>query len=99
MSPATVSASSNKGRITRRKTPMLLRSADLELVERWLAILRPVESGANDEQVLREEPAVVRAVPHEDVRVGARAVGVLAQVGARRDLHVDEPLRHCGDVR
>src|SRR5262249_55469003 len=97
MSPATVSASSTRGRITRRNTPMLLRSPDLELVERRLAILRPVEPRADDEQMLPEEAAVVRPVPHEDVGVGARAVRVLAQVGASGDLHVHEALRHRRD--
>src|SRR5450432_4612505 len=48
--------------------------------------------------MLRQNTAIVRAVAHEDVSVGARLVTAIAKIPTGRDLHVDEPPRHGCDV-
>src|SRR4029453_2397005 len=70
--------------------PSFSDSAHLELVKGRRTLLGPPYPGSDVDQMFRKNAAVVRAVSHEDVAVGAGLVANGVQVAARGDLQVHD---------
>ncbi len=55
-----------------------------------MPILHPPQAGAYADQVLAQDAAIVRAIAHEDVGVGARRIARSRRSCARGDFDVNE---------